>query len=178
MIGIIALFCFFILIVVVHSIAYRFAKDFSGDDNPKLRKRLYKVALGFCIFILVGDEIIGGTQLAYFCLSEPKMELLVDELEGRTIQGRMSTSVIENTALEIKKRVTKIYDINSKELVTKKYRYVAKGGWLSRSIAFNDIKKPFLFDGSCSNTKEFEQLIAANKMNYLREIWNQSWKPN
>lgn len=177
MIGIIALFFLFILFVVVHSIANRFANDFSSDDNPKLRKRLYRIALGFIIFVLVGDEIIGGTQLAYFCSTEPKIQVLVDELQGRTVQGQMSTFVKEYTPLQIKKHVTKIFDIDSKELVAKKYWYVAEGGWLARTIAFNDSKKPLFAKHSCSNSKEFEQLLIINNMNYLREIWNQSWNP-
>jgi len=168
MIGIIAFSILFILIYMVHRIAKRFSTDFSTDDNPKLRKLLYRIALGFLIFVLVGDEIIGGTQLAYFCLSEPKRQVFVDELEGRTIQGRNTTFIKEYTPLDIEKRITEIFDINSHELVFKRYWYSAKGGWLSRTISFNGSKNPLLFDGNCSNTKKLKQLRLTNKMNYIR----------
>ena len=166
--GIIALFILFILFFAVHRLAKRFSNDFSNDDNPKLRKRLYKIALGFIIFVLVGDEIVGGTQLAYFCLSEPEKQVFVDELKGLTIQGRTNILIKEYSPLKIKKYETDLFDINSQELVFKRYWYSAEGGWLSRTISFNGSKNPLLFDGNCSNTKKLKKLRLTNKMNYIR----------
>jgi|GEM_PF-2471328 len=169
MIGIIALFCLIVLIIVVHIIANRFANDFSGDSNPKLHKRLYRIALTFILFVLVGDEIIGGTQLAYFCLSENGRQVFVDDLEGRTIQSRSTTTFVkEYTPIEIQGGVSSIYDINTQELVFKRYWYSARGGWLSRAISFNGSKNPILFDGSCSNTQKLKQLRFKNNMKYIR----------
>ena len=94
--------------------------------------------------------------------------MLVDDLEGITVQGDMNSYVIEYTLLDIKKMITRIVDVDSQKLVTKKYWYRAQGGWLSHLIAFNGSKRPLLFDGNCSNTKEFRQLRHSNNMKYLR----------
>ncbi|MDO6446254.1 hypothetical protein Q4493_10770 [Colwellia sp. 1_MG-2023] len=167
MIGIIALFFLVIIFVIVHSIANRFANDFSSENNPKLRKRLYKFAFSFCVLLLVGDEVVGGTQMAYFCLSEPKLEILVDDLKDRTVKGSSVRSHQEFTLIKIMKLITTVVDVNTGELITKTYWYKATGGWLSRTIAFNGSKKPILFNGECSNTKEFYQLRRQNNVKYL-----------
>jgi len=170
MIGITVLFLLIVLIFVINFIATRFSTDFSNDDNPKLRKRLYRGMVFFIIFILIGDEIIGGTQMAYFCLSEPELQILVDDLEGRTVRGRSVRRSQEFTLINIMKLTTKVEDANTGELVTKTYWYNATGGGLSRIISFNGSKKPILFNGECSNTKEFYQLRRQNNVKYLMQL--------
>jgi len=168
MIGLLTLFLLFILIFVVNLIATRFSKDFSSDDNPKLRKRLYRGMVFFIIFILIGDEIIGGTQMAYFCLVEPDVQVLIDDLEGRKVRGTTEFHIKESAILEVKKGTRKFIDVESQELVATGYTYISQGGWLSQAIAFNGSKKPILFNESCSNTKEFYQLISSNQMTLER----------
>ncbi|HBY86984.1 MAG TPA: hypothetical protein DEO86_14045 [Colwellia sp.] len=168
MIGITFLFILFILFVVIHGVAKFFSNTFSNNDNPKLQKRLYRIALGFIIFVLVGDEIVGGTQLAYLCLSEPEIQILVDDVKGRTVQIDSTISIKQSTILKIKKSTRTYIDVNNDELIANGYRYNSQGGWLSRTIAFNGNKSPILFTESCSNTKEFRQLGITNNIKYLR----------
>jgi hypothetical protein len=168
MIGIVFLFILFILFILVHCIAKLFSNIFPNDDNSKLQKRLYRITLGFIIFVLVGDEIVGGTQLAYFCLSEPKVQKLVDDLKGRTVQSTTAFQVEENTVLTVTKGITRFIDVKNQEIVATGYLYKSQGGWLSRLIAFNGSKAPFLFSGSCSNSKELYQLPITNNMKLLR----------
>ena len=164
MIGIIALFLLVIIFVVVHSIANRFANDFSSENNPKLRKRLYWIALGFIIIVLVGDEIIGGAQLAYFCQSEPKVQVLVSNLDGRKVKGTSTYRDKENAILSVRKGKEILVDINTQEIVASGYRYTSKGGWLSRTINFNGSK----IRSSCSNVTELYQLPVTNNMKLQR----------
>ena len=168
MIGIIALFILVISFVVVHSIAYRFSVDFSNNNNPKLRKRLYWSAIGFLVFILVGDEIIGGMQMAYFCLSETKLEILDDELENRTVRAESTIFSQKNTILDVRKSIRSYMDINTGKVIIKGYRFKSDGGWLSRVISFNENQAPILFDDSCSTNEEFKRLRLKNNMKYLR----------
>lgn len=168
MIGITFLFILFILFVVIHGVAKFFSNTFSNNDNPKLQKRLYRIALGLIIFVLVGDEIVGGTQLAYLCLSEPEIQILVDDAKGRTVQIDSTISIKQSTILKIKKSTRTYIDVNNDELIANGYRYNSQGGWLSRTIAFNGNKSPILFTESCSNTKEFRQLGITNNIKYLR----------
>jgi len=59
-------------------------------------------------------------------------------------------------------------DINTKELLLEYKGYDARGGWLSSSIGFNSVYKPYTFDGSCGLTNnEFQKLKKELNFNYV-----------
>lgn len=44
------------------------------------------------------------------------------------------------------------------EIVIKRKKFRARGGWLSRMISFNSVTGPYTFDGVCGVKNELAQL--------------------
>jgi hypothetical protein len=120
------------------------------------------VGLIFCITLFLSpvmDEIIGGNQFRGICRTNVDLVFEPEEVRGKTvIWSGYKKRKIQNTILEITEKVVKWQEVDSDKVLIKDISYSAKGGWLSRAIAFNNITTPYTFKGNCSPHNEFKEL--------------------
>ncbi|OEG74861.1 hypothetical protein BEL05_02070 [Shewanella colwelliana] len=141
-------------------------------DGPAKRYSFWGV-IAACMFILLGDEVIGGIQFGYLCYAGPGLEVLVDDLEGRKVKTTSERTELNLTPIKITENLYTTYDVDTNEVVFKSVGYNGYGGWLAHWIHFNSFKDPFLFDGYCGLGREKRKLIELHNMtdvNYTNPV--------
>lgn len=133
------------------------------------KKYAYRILL-FVLFFLapVADEITGGFQFRALCSAKSMLIFDEQKIRGKTLVWSGETkTVITGTILPINEYRARWVDITTEETLLEQIEYGAMGGWLSRSIAFNSITKPYTFNGSCSQEEKIYRL--SKELNFERK---------
>lgn len=113
---------------------------------------LTRIILPLALFISpMIDEIIGGFQFRALCKAEAIATYDEAKVRGKTVHLiSADTFHFTHTILPTYKQTWKFVDhITNEEL----FSYVdlhSGGGWVSRWINFNNVHRPYTFDGVCS----------------------------
>lgn len=129
----------------------------------------YRIML-FVLFFLapVADDIAGGFEFRALCSAKSMLIFDEQKIRGKTLVWSGETkTVITGTILPINEYRARWVDITTEEALLEQIEYGAMGGWLSRSIAFNSITKPYTFNGSCSQEEKIDRLSKA--LNFERK---------
>ncbi|OEG75265.1 hypothetical protein BEL05_02085 [Shewanella colwelliana] len=132
-------------------------------EGPAKRYSFWGV-IAACMFILLGDEVIGGIQFGYLCYAGPGLEVLVDDLEGRKVKGTSSMTEIKLSPIKINETKIVMKDVGTGEPVFEYSLYDAEGGWLTHWINFNGSSESFLYSDGCYRDLGINELILKNNM--------------
>lgn len=98
----------------------------------------------------VVDEIIGGIQFRALCGVETQINYDKYKLANKTVHSQLLDAVdIESLTIPVISQTWNYRDIQSQEILLNYKTLDAEGGWLSRVIGFQSLRKPFTFDGHC-----------------------------
>ena len=121
----------------------------------------YIVVFSLLFIVPVADEVVGGFQFRALCKKGSRLIYVAEEVKDKTVWwSEKPRKEVANTILTIKEAVIYGVDPVTKKQLVEYKNYYATGGWLSRSIAFNSVTRPYIFNGSCGLK---EQLIKFEK---------------
>jgi hypothetical protein len=123
-------------------------------------KLLASMLLGLALFLApVADEIIGGIQFRSLCKNNVGLNFDASSIRGKTIvSSGYKKRKIHGVAVPIKENVVSWKNNIGDQILLTETSYKAQGGWLSRSIGFNNVKAPYTFTGNCSPNIELQKL--------------------
>ena len=123
--------------------------------RPGNKKAITLIVIFTLLFIApVGDEIVGGFQFRALCARGIKPVYNEQKARGKIVQYKEIEIRIIKKIIPIWESTSEWVDPDTGEALVILKRYVAKGGWLSRLIRFQQGSPPIIFDGTC-RSKEF-----------------------
>ncbi|OEG75268.1 hypothetical protein BEL05_02100 [Shewanella colwelliana] len=132
-------------------------------DGPAKRYSFWGV-IAACMFILLGDEVVGGIQFGYLCYLSPRLEVLTDELEGRRIRSTSSITEVKLSPVKIKEELVVMKDVDTGQPIFKYSYYRFYGGWLAHWTNFNGFKGPYFYSNTCNQGSGSKLLIINNNI--------------
>ena len=124
------------------------------------------IALSLLVFLTpVADEIIGGFQFGAVRSQERKILYKEESIKNLTLLYSISKRTwVTSVVVPIEKQVVDWKDADTGLVVMQQIEFSAKGGWLSRSVAFNVVTRPYTFNGVSSTKEQFVAL--KRKLNF------------
>tara|TARA_R110002111_G_scaffold74962_1_gene119071 strand:+ start:83 stop:436 length:354 start_codon:yes stop_codon:yes gene_type:complete len=105
------------------------------------------------------DEIIGGFQFRALCTPENMLIYDAEKVRNKTLlYSPISREKIKNKILAINEVLSGGFNPTTGDLLLKRKKYRATGGWLSRFFAFNNVTRPYTFNGVCGVKDELGKL--------------------
>jgi hypothetical protein len=159
---------FFGILIIWLVISLKLARILVNRLNPKRARTFVLIALSLLVFITpVADEIIGGFQFGVVCLQERKIIYNEESIRNRSLLYSSSERTsVTSIFVPIEKKVTDWKDADTGRVVMQQVEFFAKGGWLSRSLAFNAVTRPYTFIGTCGTKEQFMALKRKLRFSY------------
>jgi hypothetical protein len=151
---------FFVILIVWFVVSLKLARILVNSLIPKRARPFVLSVFSLLVFITpVADEIIGGFQFGALCSQERKILYNEESIKNRTLLfSSIEKESVPSFFVPITKKVTNWSDPETDTVSLQRIEFLAKGGWLSRLVAFNAVTRPFTFNGVCSTKEEFEEL--------------------
>lgn len=143
-----------IFFIVIFTIWFFFSKTLSWHltKNINIKEKIVIRYILFLLFLILPalDEIVGGFQFRSLCKHEAQIVYDKEKLIGRAVYSELSESKkIEYLVITIFSQTWFYRDIKTHESLMRYKTFDAEGGWLSRAINFQNLGKPFTFNGHC-----------------------------
>ncbi len=131
-------------------------------SKGRLRSFISMMVFSLLFIAPVADEIIGGFQFRALCMENSYLIYDVEKIKGKTVvwSGTPRT-IINNTIIPIEVTQTRWRDQVTGEVLIAYKQYFATGGWLSRSISFDNVTRPYVFNGVCGVKDELTKVLSA-----------------
>jgi len=138
-----------------------------NDMRPGNKKAITLIVIFTLLFIApVGDEIVGWFQFRALCSRGIKPVYNIDKSKGTTVRyWSQPRKNIKNTIIPIEELKISWVDVKTGQPVVEYSEYYATGGWLIRSISYNNVTRPFSFNGVCSPINEITRKFDKLKIN-------------
>ena len=159
---------FFVILIIWFVISLKLARILVNKLNPKRGRPFVLIALSLLVFLTpVADEIMGGFQFGAVCSQERKILYNEESIRNRTLLYSSSKRIpVASVFVPIEKQVVDWKDADTGLVVMQQIEFFAKGGWLSRSVAFNAVTRPYTFNGVCGTKEQFMALKRKLRFSY------------